>query len=372
MQFLFRYWMSVAIISGTISCQDETKPADPGPNRLALSHPDYFPNDAAMPADNPLTEEGVLLGRMLFYEKKLSADGTISCASCHQQEKAFSDGKAVSPGVNGILGDKNAMSLANLHWQGRFFWDGRAASLEEQAIQPIEDPREMNLPIRDAIDRLKSDPKYPELFKDAFGTNEITAQKIGKAIAQFERTLVSGNSKFDKWIKGEIELTETERIGMELFFTHPEPGIQLRGGNCGDCHLGFLTSGDKNGIAGFHNNGLETEEKLPLGLAAVTNNASDKGKFKAPTLRNIALTAPYMHDGRFPSLEEVLDHYNEHIRTSSTLDVLILEASNEFLTPGDPVRLQLSQGEKQAILAFLHTLTDEEFIKNEKFSNPFK
>ncbi|AWW29317.1 cytochrome-c peroxidase [Echinicola strongylocentroti] len=349
---------------------EESEPSSQNPS-LSLQHPEYFPNDVPMPADNPLTEKGVELGRMLFYDKQLSVDRTISCASCHQQEKAFTDGKKISTGVNDTPGDKNAMSLANLHWTSRFFWDGRAATLEEQAVQPIEDHREMNLPLDEAVARLQADKQYPERFEVAFGTDQITEELIGKAIAQFMRTLVSGDSKFDQWIKGEVKFSEQEQLGMELFFTHPEPSLQIRGGNCGDCHITFLTSGDRNNLLGFHNNGLDNDQNLEEGLAAVTGNPRDKGKFKAPTLRNIALTAPYMHDGRFETLEEVLEHYDQHVQINRTLDILVLEASNEIILPGEDIKLHLTDGEKEAILSFLQTLTDEKFITNPKFSDPF-
>tara|TARA_R110002020_G_scaffold264813_1_gene479482 strand:+ start:516 stop:1634 length:1119 start_codon:yes stop_codon:yes gene_type:complete len=371
MRFQFPAWLGLVCVCGLVSCGNTEENPSEGPTQISVEAPDYFPGNIAMPADNPLTAEGVQLGRMLFYEKKLSADGTISCGSCHQQQNAFSDGKQFSFGVNDSIGDMNAMSLSNLHWQNKFFWNGRAASLEIQAVQPIEDPREMNLPIEEAVSRLQADGQYPRLFKSAFGTEEITSELIGKALSQFERTLVSANSKFDSWIRNEVELTPEEQLGLELFFTHPDPKLQLRGGNCSDCHLGFLTAGDPNGIAGFHNNGLDSEENLDSGLMKVTSNAFDKGKFKAPGLRNIALTAPYMHDGRFGSLEEVLDHYNDHIQNSSTLDVLILEASNELPDGSEAVKLHLSEEEKKAIIAFLHTLTDQQFITNSKFSNPF-
>lgn len=370
MRIQFPAWLGWVCMCGLLSCGNEENPIS-GPTQITLEIPDYFPNNISMPADNPLTEQGVKLGRMLFYEKKLSADGSISCGSCHQQQKAFSDGNRFSFGVNEARGDMNAMSLSNLHWQNRFFWNGRASSLEEQAIQPIEDEREMNLPIAEAVNRLKADKQYPTLFENAFGTDEITPDLIGKALAQFERTLVSANSKFDSWIRNEVELTPEEQLGMELFFTHPEPSLQLRGGNCSDCHLGFLTAGDPNGFAGFHNNGLDADENLASGLFSVTENPFDKGKFKAPGLRNIALTAPYMHDGRFQTLEEVLDHYNDHIQNSTTLDVLILEASNELPENSDAVKLHLSEGEKKAIISFLNTLTDQQFVSNPKFSDPF-
>jgi len=371
MRFQFPAWLGLICVCGLVSCGNTEENPIIGPSQISLDGPDYFPANIAMPADNPLTVEGVQLGRMLFYEKKLSSDGTISCGSCHQQQKAFSDGKQFSLGVSDSLGNMNAMSLSNLHWQNKFFWNGRGASLEAQAVQPIEDQREMNLPIEEAVSRLQADSQYPSHFKSAFGTEEITSDLIGKALAQFERTLISANSKFDAWIRNDVELTTEEQLGLELFFTHPDPKLQLRGGNCSDCHLGFLTTGDPNGFSGFHNNGLDAEENLQTGLMKVTGNPFDKGKFKAPGLRNIALTAPYMHDGRFGTLEEVLDHYNDHIQNSSTLDVLILEANNELSDGSDAIKLHLSEGEKKAIIAFLHTLTDQQFITDSKFSNPF-
>ncbi|MBD8489947.1 cytochrome-c peroxidase [Echinicola sp. CAU 1574] len=373
MRYSKLYYIGMVLVCASLGACGNDSEEIPQPQNptLTLQHPDYFPNDIPMPADNPLTEKGTELGRMLFYEKQLSSDGTLSCGSCHQQSKAFTDGLRFSKGVNGTLGDKNAMSLANLHWTSRFFWDGRAATLEEQALEPISDAREMNLAIEEAVDRLQADEDYPERFELAFGTDQITPDLIGKAIAQFMRTLVSGDSKFDLWIKGETELTPTEQLGMELFFTHPDASLQIRGGNCGDCHLGFLTSGDRNDFLGFHNNGLDTDENLENGLSSITGKDTDKGKFKAPTLRNIALTAPYMHDGRFQTLEEVLDHYNDHVQTNSNLDILILEASNEAIVPGQPVKLHLSEEEKTAIVAFLHTLTDEKFITDQRFSDPF-
>lgn len=366
-------WIGLLIWYGLIiSCKPTESPVPTGATPLLLEKPEHFPALQPIPANNPLTEEGVRLGRMLFYEKKLSKNGTISCASCHQQQKGFTDGRQFSLGADGSIGKMNAMALSNLHWQTKFFWNGRTPTLEEQAIIPIEDPLEMNLSIQEAIARLQSDPAYPALFESAFGSKEITPDNIGKALAQFERTLISANSKFDKWIRNEVKLTAEEALGLELFFTHPEPSIQLRGGNCGDCHLGFLTSGDPNGFTGFHNNGLDTDAKLKNGLMDVTDNSFDKGKFKAPSLRNIALTAPYMHDGRFNTLEEVLDHYNEHIQNSETLDVLILEASNELNSNHEGVKLFLSETEKKAIISFLKTLTDHEFVSNPKHSNPFK
>ncbi|MFY0654281.1 MAG: cytochrome-c peroxidase [Cyclobacteriaceae bacterium] len=341
------------------------------PTKYSLDAPIYFGDNSHFPAHNPLTVEGVALGRMLFYEKKLSRNNTISCATCHEQEKAFTDGLAKSPGIDGHLTAKNTMSLVNLPWTSRFFWDGRAESLEIQALEPIKDQIEMDQTLLETVVKLENTSEYPDAFFKAFGNTSVTSERIAEALAQFQRTLISSNSKYDKHLRGEIELTDQEKYGMELFFTHPEPSIGLRGGNCGDCHVNILTSGVNDNFEGFKNNGLEDDEGLESGLEEVTGLASDRGKFKVPSLRNIALTAPYMHDGRFATLEEVLDHYNDHIKKSETLDPLILEASNETIDPNVDVKLGLTAEEIQAIIAFLHALTDNEFISNEAFSDPF-
>ncbi|WP_020526394.1 cytochrome-c peroxidase [Flexithrix dorotheae] len=357
-----------------LSCEEENPVEDPKPvpYDLEAELPFYFGKNYEIPDDNPMTIQGVELGRMLFYEKKLSGDNTQACASCHQQKNAFSDSNRFSTGIDGIDGTRNSMSLANLLWNQKFFWDGRANSLEEQALIPIQDPIEMHQSLEDAVAKLQASDIYPPKFKQAFESEIITAENIAKAIAQFERTLISSSSKYDLYLKGEYELTAQEQLGLDLFFTHPVPQINLRGGNCGDCHTNVLTSGELNAFDGFHNNGLDEDNDMQdEGLKNVTGNDFDQAKFKAPTLRNIALTAPYMHDGRFSTLEEVLDHYDLHIKKSTTLDPLIREASNELTLPEDPIRLFLTNEEKEAIIAFLHLLTDEEFINDPRFSDPF-
>jgi len=263
------------------------------------------------------------------------------------------------------------MSLVNLMWGPRmFFWDGRSESLVHQALQPIEHPDEMGETLEHVAEKLASNPSYPKKFSAAFGTPDVTPDRIAKALASFQRTLVSGNAKYDQYLRGEAELSAQELLGRTLFSTHPDAKIGLRGANCGDCHSQFLTSGFDTDRDGFTNNGIDTESELEDGLAAVTGLPHDRGKFKVPTLRNIALTAPYMHDGRFQTLEEVIDHYNEGIRESSTLDPLLREASNALRKPTDPPALLLTLEEKAAVIAFLHTLTDREFITNAKFADP--
>ncbi len=363
------------VLLGMYACasSDSIEPEQPfAPVPYPLKTPYYFGNNFQIPEENPTTVEGVALGRMLFYEKRLSGNNTQSCASCHQQAKAFTDNKQFSKGIEGALGVKNAMSLSNLLWTKRFFWDGRSSSLEEQALIPIQDPLEMHETLENAVAKLQADADYPNKFRLAFGSDSVTAENIGKALAQFQRTLISDNSRYDQYLRGEYQPTEQEQLGLSMFQTHPIPEIGLRGGNCGDCHVGAMLSGELTAFQGFHNNGLDTDETLKSGLQNVTGNPFDKGKFKAPTLRNIALTAPYMHDGRFNTLEEVLEHYNEHVQRSQTLDPLIIEASNEIVINGASIQLHLTHTEKEAIIAFLNMLTDSSFIQNEAFSNPFK
>ncbi|TAF31418.1 MAG: cytochrome-c peroxidase [Cytophagales bacterium] len=353
-----------------IACKGEKEiPLSNEPYKMRI--PYYF-GDYLMPVDNPLTEGGVALGRMLFYEKKLSVDNSISCGSCHQQSKAFTDGRAFSQGFEGRQTDVGAMSIANLLWEVRLTWTGKAEQLEKQAIMPMEHPNEMNQAIAKAVSKLQSDSRYPVLFARAFGTDKISSDLITKALAQFQRTLISQDSPYDKFLRGEYNPTDAEMRGMRLFFNHPDPIAGIRGANCGDCHLPVRLAGNNLGFSGFHNNGLDTDDNLKEGLMAVTGNPKDKGKFKAPTLRNIMKTAPYMHDGRFKTIEEVLEHYDKHVKRSATLDQLIVAASNEpRFNPGDPIKLGLTKEEKADILTFLKMLTDEKFLTNPDYSDPF-
>ncbi|MFT6414299.1 MAG: cytochrome c peroxidase [Glaciecola sp.] len=327
-----------------------------------------------LPADNPLTNEAVALGRRLFYDVRLSGNNQISCATCHQQSLAFSDGKKASIGASGKPLAFNSMALINLMWGPRhFFWDGRSHSLEDQALNPIQHVDEMDQNIEHLIHELSAIQKYQTLFGAAYG--EISAQNIARALAAFQRTLISSNSRYDQYLRGEIGLSEQEEQGRKLFVAHPDAKASLRGGNCIDCHSQFLTGGFNTQFDGFSNNGLDSEENLKLGLQYVTGNAAHKGLFKVPSLRNIEVTAPYMHDGRFATLEQVLDHYNEGIKPSSTLSPLISEANNVVLNDKSPGQqqpsLSLNPVEKKAIIAFLKTLTDKQFIQSDKFSNPF-
>ena len=323
-----------------------------------------------VPADNPLTREGVELGRRLFYDPRLSANGKVSCSTCHIQRLAFTDGRAASIGVSGRPLTFNAMTLANLMWgPQRFFWNGRAATLEEQALVPLQHADEMARDLEKLVPELKSDARYRELFETAYGG--VSTGTIVRALASFERTLVSCNSRYDQFLRGEINLNAQEELGRKLFMAHPDVKVSLRGANCIDCHSQFLTGGSAARYDGFSNNGLDDEAHLQPGLQLVTGNPAHRGMFKVPSLRNIALTAPYMHDGRFKTLEEVLDHYDSGIKNSSTLSALIVEADNRGAAAAGRISLHLTAGEKAAIIAFLRTLTDQDFVTAERFSDPF-
>lgn len=330
------------------------------PTPYVLTYPANFGGRFTIPSDNPTTQEGVHLGRFLFYEKKLSATNALSCATCHEQQRAFTDGKVLSVGIDGTLTPRNTMSLANLLWVRNFFWDGRSAGLEAQAVFPLTDPHEMGQSLAESVTKLRQTSTYPTLFKAAFGSDQITEDQILKALAQFERTLISADSPYDRYLAGSYQPTASELRGMALFMDGPVPEKGLRGANCGHCHGGPKTFKEL-----FHNNGLDS---LPTdrGREKATGEVADRGRFRVPTLRNIALTAPYMHDGRFASLAQVLDHYNEHIQQSPTLSTFLQGISNE---PGG-TSLALTSGEKSDIVAFLNLLTDSTFITNPAFSDP--
>ncbi len=331
-----------------------------GPEPYPLRYPSNFGSRFTVPEDNPTTKEGVYLGRMLFYEKKLSAGNSVSCESCHQQKRAFTDGKALSTGLNGAQTARNSMSLANLLWVRNYFWDGRAGSLEEQARFPLTDPHEMGQDLQESVRKLQETAPYPALFKQAFGSDRITEERIVQALAQFQRTLISAGSPYDDYLAGRYDPTDLELSGMRLFESNPDPERAIRGANCAHCHGGPRLHKEL-----FHNNGLDLSASDP-GREAVSGERSDKGRFRVPTLRNILLTAPYMHDGRFASLEEVLDHYSDHVQAAENLSSFLRGSSNEI----NGTQLALTSPEKQAIIAFLGMLTDTVFITNPDFTNP--
>lgn len=297
-----------------------------------------------LPRDNPLIEERVALGKKLFHEPALSRDLSLSCASCHDAKAAFADSRRVSLGIQDRPGTRNAMPLFNLAWKSSFFWDGRVNSLREQVLMPIQDHAEMDETLDRVTAKLAADPTYLPRFTAAFGEPKITSEKIGLAIEQYLLTLTSFDSKFDRALRGKTMLDADEKRGFELFMTEYEPRTGQLGGDCFHCHGGPLFSDHQ-----FHNNGLKPSKDV--GRLGITGLESDRGKFATPSLRNISRTAPYMHDGQFATLEEVVAHYNHGIHRSPFLD--------PNLAKHPEGGLQLSLDDQRALVAFLKTLTEQ-------------
>ena len=304
---------------------------------------------------NPVTDHGATLGRVLFYDVNLSANKTTSCGSCHHQSQGFTDAKKLSRGHTGLFTKRNSSHIVNARFTNRFFWDNRVSGLENQVLMPIQDELEMGMILPQLVERLQSIPYYPPLFEAAFGDPSIDADRISRALAQFVRSMVSFTSRYDEGAAtGFANFTEQELQGMALF--------QSGETECNHCHV----------TANFHandalNNGLDLEY-ADNGRGEITGNESDNGKFKTPSLRNVALTAPYMHDGRFNTLEEVIDHYSHGVKQHPNLDDRLTVSGT---TGGTPKVQNFTQEEKSAIIAFLHTLTDELMISDPKFANPF-
>jgi cytochrome c peroxidase len=345
----------------------------PYPFQMSATFP--IPN---LPRDNPLTVERVALGKKLFFDKRLSGNNEQSCADCHQPDKAFTDGRTVARGAEGFSGTRNAMPLFNLAWKSKFFWDGRANSLREQVLQPIQNPLEMDESLTNLVAKLRggrgdeaqtgksaigsrqsaiemslltsaaTNLDYPALFTAAFGSPEITAEKISLALENYLLTLTSFDAKFDRVLRGEEKFTPQERRGFELFNTEYDPRRGYYGADCFHCHGGPLFQSQ-----GFANNGLDATF-TDSGREQVTGKAADAGKFAVPSLRNVALTAPYMHDGRFKTLEEAVAHYCTGMVRSATLDPNLAKHPDG----GVP----LSAADQRALVAFLKTLTDERFL----------
>ena len=340
-------------------------------NRAALEATD------STPADNPITNEGATLGRVLFYDKQLSANNTIACASCHLQQAGFADPNRLSVGFKGGLTGRNAMNLANLRFsniQGHkpgFFWDERAATLEDQALMPIQDSVEMGMTLAKLQQRVAGLSYYPSLFEAAFGSPEVTSDRIAKAIAQFMRAMVTMDAAFDRAADESEDYSEPfaafsdqENLGKSLFIDGVG-GILEHG--CAHCHVPptfNMTKSQNNGLAmKYKDQGLGAR-KLPTNDPFTPSN---DGKFKAPSLRNVELTAPYMHDGRFATLQQVIDHYSDTVHAHENLTLAF--AGQE--SADSPAGLKFTPEQKAALVAFLKTLTDQEFITDPRFSDPF-
>lgn len=330
------------------------------------------------PEDNPVTDAGATLGRVLFYDKKLSANGTIACASCHLPEAGFSDNNQFSEGFEGGFTRRNSMGLANarFYFTGKFFWDERADTLEDQVLMPFQDEVEMGLTLEQLVSIVEAQTYYPSLFEDAFGDSDVSSERIARALAQFVRSMVSTTSRYDI-ARSQVSsptvdfplFTAAENRGKDLFFLP----MNVNNGepiSCAVCHgseafVGSLPPGG-NVLGTIANNvGLDRFSVEDLGVAETTGNTEDEGKFKVPSLRNIALTAPYMHDGRFDDLDDVLDFYDNDIENHANL-ALPLVGNN-----GNAITFNLNGDEKRDLIDFLETLTDEQMINDEKFSDPF-
>lgn len=336
---------------GIIACQREPA-VEPVPEVYPVQVPRGFPQ-LEKDHPNPMTPAGVALGRQLFFDPILSADSTISCASCHQPALAFTDGRAVAIGINDQKGKRNAPSLLNVaFYHTGLFWDGRAATLEEQALVPVEDPLEMGNSWDNVEASLRRHQQYPVLFQQAFGINdtiELTRHLVARALAQYQRSLMSGVSRYDLEEQGLATFTASERRGKAIFM---DASAELPNGECAHCHTPPLFTD-----LTYMNNGLDEVERLEdypdKGRGEVTDTKYDNGRFRVPSLRNVALSAPYMHDGRFATLEEVVAHYN---------------SGGHFAPNVDPKvrKLQLSTRDQQDLINFLKTLTDTSFVKDIK------
>jgi cytochrome c peroxidase len=315
------------------------------PYHLTISQ---FAPQPDLPRDNPLTGEGVALGGKLFFDRRLSADDSESCATCHNPHLAFAQPRRFSRGVDGDIGTRNAMPLENLAWKSSFFWDGRAATLREQVLQPIQNPIEMHESLANVVAKVSADKDYHRFFANAFGSPEITPDKIARALEQFLLVQVSFNSKYDRVMNGQTNFTAQEQRGFELFNTEYDPYHGQYGADCFHCHGGPLLQSQN-----FANNGLDSAFR-DLGLFKTTKRAGDGGRFAVPSLRNVAVTAPYMHDGRFRTLDEVVEHYCTGMKRSPSLDPNLAKHPDG----GVP----LSAEDKHALVAFLKTLTDEKYL----------
>lgn len=329
------------------------------PESYELILPVQFPA-MQIPEDNPMTVDGVALGRRLFYDTILSSDGSMSCSSCHLPNGNFTDNQKFSTGVTGELSSRSSMTLLNVGFANTgLFWDGRVSTLEEQALLPVEDPIELHESWPNVEVKLRDDENYPTLFRKAFGIEtkmEISKELTVKAIAQFERSLISsGNSKYDRVIAGLDVFSDQELRGHDIFFDiDPD---QSKHAECGHCHNAPLFTTNE-----YLNNGLDSVDDLlsfkDQGRGKVTGVLFDNGAFKVPTLRNIINSAPYMHDGRFNTLDEVIDHYETGGHIADNIGAVMRP-------------LILSESDRQALIAFIATLQDDDFLNNPEFSNPF-
>lgn len=361
MKFIFNIFRQHLVFCAVVgifvlgSCKKDTVeqpvvPEDPSLANIEFTIPKDWPLPVYDYSNNPLTKDGFKLGRKLFFEVRLSKDNTISCSSCHQPFAAFSQFEHnISHGIEERIGTRNSPALFNLNWHPSFFWDGGVNHIELQPFAPITNPLEMDETLANVVNKLQADEGYKQLFKAAFGSEEVTTQKIARSLAQFMGLMVSSDSKYDKINRGEAgaAFTAQEQDGLTLFRA-----------KCASCHKEPLFSDFS-----FRNNGLELVNNskgfIDSGRGVITPfDPLSYYKFKVPSLRNLKYTTPYMHDGRFTSLDQVLQHYSAGIHQTPNLDPL--------LASGIP----MAASEKESIKAFLNTLNDETFVKDVRFQEP--
>lgn len=367
--------LSLCLLLCLVSCQDDAFQKNIQHPVLPATSYDYHPKWGGTHShmagqDLGITDAGATLGRVLFYDKILSIDNTVSCGSCHHQTNAFSDQARVSNGIDHQVTDRNAPPISNLYDDNLLFWDGRSTSLNDLVLQPVRNHKEMGMENMDfLVAKIKAAPYYPELFAKAFGDDQITSDRIADAMAQFVRSMIGCDSDMDRQAASGQPLSPLAEEGRNVFFgkgtcynCHSGPDLNDRGGFFGDPFFppngeGFGWSKDIADI------GLD-EEYTDVGMGVF--DPALVGVFKIPSLRNVALTAPYMHDGRFATLEEVVNHYNTGIKRSPNLDSVF-----KSWDTGEAIRLGLSDHEQSALVAFLHSLTDENYLRDERFSDPF-
>lgn len=340
-------WIFILMIGVFQSCSDEYQgiPLDKD-EKYHWEIPNGFPQITFDLAGNPVTVNGILLGKKLFYEGKLSRNNTISCGFCHIQENAFTHhGHPVSHGIDNRLGIRNAPPIQNMAYLKNYTWDGVSHHLDERSLVPITTDFEMDSSIPEVVSKLQADHKYKRMFKAAFGDEAITGERILKALSQFMTTLVSANSKYDQMKKGTATFTDEEARGHQLFQN-----------KCAACHSGELFTDETYRNTGMYYNAQYQD----WGRYRVTLEENDRMKFRVPSLRNVEYTAPYMHDGRFYTLQAVLNFYTDGVENQPNLDPLLKQNGH----PGIPINAQ----EKQLIIAFLKTLSDNNFITNPKFA----
>lgn len=343
MRSLHSYYLAFSLFAFlvlVISCNKDTYSTNPVPQKVELDFPSYFPSPYYNFTINKLSNQRINLGKALFYDPILSSDSTISCASCHKQSEAFSDANhPVSIGVNHAVGTRNSPAIFNMIWNSSFMWDGGINHIEIMPFAPLTVANEMNEDMNHIISKLERNPKYKNLFREAFGVESITSTQLFYSLAQFMGTIISANSKYDEMKKGNLVYTKDEQSGYQLFLTH-----------CNQCHTEPMFTNYS-----FQNNGIDSifDDK---GRQRITLESSDLGKFKVPTLRNLSFTPPYMHNGSLLTIDDVIQHYSDQIINTPTVSTSLSDG------------FHFSTLQKMQLKKFLATLDDYTLLTNKELS----